>query len=182
LNRWGNLIAVNYAKISNTQNFNFGIPIKQLIALAKNMTNQNGEIYKNTYSSEKTITTKPETLEQSDNKDDEHKALIRSYMKAEDSRNFDLLFNYISPSITRYWDIIKPTRDDLLNRYNYVWAKITQSRNIIKNIEKINDNTYDLHTEFEYFEIKSNRTISKNSKVRFHFDGQGKIDEIYGIQ
>ena len=30
VDKWGNLVAVNYAKISNSQNFSFGIPVKEV--------------------------------------------------------------------------------------------------------------------------------------------------------
>lgn len=36
IDKWGNLVAVNFAKISNTQNFSFGIPIKEVKNFVEN--------------------------------------------------------------------------------------------------------------------------------------------------
>ena len=82
----------------------------------------------------------------------------------------------------RYWDLKNPSYNDLYNRYTYIWAKITNSRNIIRDIIDIDSNTYDLNTEYEYYEIRKQKTISKSKKVRYHFDNNSKIDEVYGIE
>lgn len=37
IDEWGNLVAINYAKVSNTQSFNYGIPAKHLKYLMKEM-------------------------------------------------------------------------------------------------------------------------------------------------
>jgi len=63
-----------------------------------------------------------------------------------------------------------------------VWGKTSQSRNIITDIRKITDRTFDLYTEYEYYDLRRERTISKSSRVRYHFDGSGKIDEVYGVE
>jgi S1-C subfamily serine protease len=36
IDKWGNLVAINYAKTANEQGFNFGIPINYLIQLYNN--------------------------------------------------------------------------------------------------------------------------------------------------
>lgn len=106
--------------------------------------------------------------------------IIRSFVAAEDNRDFNRLYSFVSPNIVRYWDIAYPSYEDLLNKYQHDWGEISYSRNNISHIQRINDYVYDLNTEYSY-RNRSNQLMTKNSVVRFVFDDQGKIKEIFGL-
>jgi hypothetical protein len=102
-------------------------------------------------------------------------------VEAEDSRDFDAIFSHFSPNIVRYWDIKYPSYVDLKKRYEYSWRITSDSKNTILRIDKITENTYDLISSFEYYSIKKQERITKESRVRFIFDNNGKISEVYGL-
>ncbi len=188
IDKWGRLVAVNFAKISDTQSFSFGIPKARLVSLMAGTTGDQPYLEAEKAASGSAPATVPATppaqaspaLQAS--RDEVYRNAIRGFVAAEDSRNFDRLYSFFSDNLMRYWDLSNPTYDDLLNRYQYVWGKTSQSRNIITDIRKITDRTFDLYTEYEYYDLRRERTISKSSRVRYHFDGSGKIDEVYGVE
>lgn len=182
IDQWGNLVAVNFAKISDTQSFSFGIPKKHLEALIGGTSTDDPIAYTTTIPSGSSSSSTAEPASMDSPHDEAYKRTIRSFVAAEDSRNFDQLYSHFSSNNKRFWDIDYPTYDALHQRYQYIWGKVTQSRNIIKEIRKITDRTFDLYTEFEYYEHRRQRTISKSSRVRYHFDNAGKIDEVYGVE
>ena len=106
--------------------------------------------------------------------------IIRSFVAAEDNRDFNRLYSFVSQNMVRYWDISYPSYDDLLKMYQYAWDEISYSRNNINGIQRVNDYVYDLYTEYSY-RNKSNQLIMKNSVVRFVFDDEGKIKEVFGL-
>lgn len=188
IDKWGRLVAVNFAKISDTQSFSFGIPKVWLVSLMAGTTGDQPYLEAEKVASGSapaTVSAQPPAqaspaLQAS--RDEVYRNAIRGFVGAEDSRNFDRLYSFFSDNLMRYWDLSNPTYDDLLNRYQYVWGKTSQSRNIITDIRKITDRTFDLYTEYEYYDLRRERTISKSSRVRYHFDGSGKIDEVYGVE
>lgn len=109
-------------------------------------------------------------------------ANIRSFIIAEENRDFNLIYSFFSPKISRYYDIDNPNYSKLKNRYEYLWNITRNSRNTILDIKKINEFTYDLETEFEYYNIKKKMVITVHSYVRFLFDNNGKIIETYEIK
>lgn len=199
IDKWGRLVAVNFAKISDTQSFSFGIPKERLVELlGTTASGAESGAYAERVASDSppaaapapapapapspAPATAPVSPALQANRDEVYRNAIRGFVAAEDSRDFDRLYSFFSDNLMRYWDIPNPTSDDLLNRYQYVWDKTSQSRNIITDIRKITDRTFDLYTEYEYFDLRRKRTVSKSSRVRYHFDGSGKIDEVYGVE
>jgi S1-C subfamily serine protease len=188
IDKWGRLVAVNFAKISNTQNFSFGIPKKHLVKLLGSSVGvqQGGYSERVKSATESAVTSESSPVSASPalqaSRDGEFQAAIRGFVEAEDSRNFDRLYGYFSNNLLRYWHIMNPTYNELSNHYKSDWSRINQSRNIITVIRKINNQTFDLYTEFEYYDLGKQKTISKSSRVRFHFDGSGKFDEVYGVE
>jgi len=182
IDRWGNLVAVNFAKVSNTQSFGFGIPKIHLAALLtgdleSKVSSGMASLSGNAGTAHSAIATR-----QNQGGDESYRQIIRGLVAAEDSRDFDRIYGYMSGNVKRYWDIDNPSRVQLLNRYQYIWGKIGTSRNIVTEIRKIADRTFDLYTEYEYYELRRKKTISLSSRVRYHFDSAGLIDEIYGIE
>jgi hypothetical protein len=183
IDRWGNLVAVNFAKVSNTQSFGFGIPKIHLAAL------MNGDVPSSVSSGIAQVGGSGSGMGSSaisappvSSADERYRRVIRGFVAAEDQRDFERIYGYMSGNMRRYWDIDRPGREQLFNRYRYIWGKIGTSRNIITEIRKMEERTFDLYTEYEYFELRRGKTISISSRVRFHFDTAGMIDEIYGIE
>lgn len=179
IDRWGRLVAVNFAKISDTQSFSFGIPKERLTNLLAAATEREPYLeVKETERGSAPVSVPALPV----NRDEEYRNAIRGFVVAEDSRDFDRLYGYFSDNLIRYWNLSRPTYDDLFHRHRSIWSRIGQSRNIITEIRKITDRTFDLYTEYEYYEPRRQKTISKSSRVRYHFDRSGKIDEVYGVE
>lgn len=110
----------------------------------------------------------------------DHSDIIRSFVSAEDNGNLDEIFSFFSPNLYRYWSIYNPSYAQLANEYGRALS-IPDRRNSIGNIERISDREYILHTTFSYYSEIENQRVSKNSRVKFVFDDNGKILETYGL-
>lgn len=182
IDRFGNLVAINFAGVSNTQGFNFGVPVHCLTDLLKAPIGQlqQEQTSKPTQTLNSPIESSPSTP--NDGSEDIRKSSIKGFIKAEDARDFERMASYLNPQLTRYWDLQNPGRDDIRARLDYLWRITSNSKNIIREIRPISGDIYDLYTEYEYFDLRLKKTISKSSRVRFHFSADGRIDEIYGVQ
>ncbi len=106
---------------------------------------------------------------------------IRAMANAQDNRDFDQLWGYYSPDMTRYWDMNNPTYGKLKKRYTSVWNKLSYSTNEITSVEHVSGNTYDMNTTFTYQMKKSGKTKTGYSTVRYKFDDYGRVVEVYGL-
>src|SRR5690606_27786282 len=174
IDEWGNLVAVNFAKTGDFQGFSFGIPSLALTNLYNNKSNAN---FSNSYPESVPVSTKNDF----ERKEVDYSERIRDFLKAEEKRDFDAIYGFLSPKFNRYYDITDPSYSKLKNRYEYLWGFTSNSKNYIKSSDKINDYTYDLNTRYTYYNHRKGREFSVNSTVRFLFDENGKIVETYGI-
>ncbi len=182
IDRFGNLVAINFAKVSNTQGFNFGIPVNYLSDLIKAPVGQpQQEPAARPAPTLPSLVESPPSIHR-DGSEEIRKSSIAGFVKAEDARDFERMTSYLTPQLTRYWDLQNPGRDDIRKRLDYLWRITSNSKNIIREIRPISEDIYDLYTEYEYFDLRLKKTISKSSRVRFHFFSDGRIDEIYGVQ
>lgn len=174
IDKWGNLVAVNFAKTSDFQGFSFGIPVKKLIGL------NNGDVVTKT---ENIIKNKEQKTKVVDSRIDLVN-VIKLYLEAEESRDFNTIFTFFSSDLKRYWNLNYPSYSELERRYMQSWDIISNSKNYINKIEKINDSIYDLYinTTFEYYHINQKKTVSADNHVRYFFNENGKINQIYGIE
>ncbi|WP_222166785.1 hypothetical protein [Edaphocola aurantiacus] len=106
---------------------------------------------------------------------------IQTLLSAEQSRNFDEIYQHFSPNMERYWDINYPTYDELKDRYQGTWDKTQNNQHSNIKVEKVSDNTYDVSTTYSYFSVKDQKEKKVNSKVRFVFDADHKIIKTYGL-
>jgi len=106
---------------------------------------------------------------------------IRNFILAEDSRDFDKIYSYYSPKLKRYWQTKNPTYSKLKKQYINAWKSTSYSKNDIDRIVRINSNTYDLYTRYEFYRIKLGKTFTVNSRIRFIFDNKAKISEVYKV-
>ena len=112
----------------------------------------------------------------------EYARIIKNFVGAEDSRDMAVINKYISGNMSRYWDILNPTYEQIYNRYQHIWSITAYSNNRILRIERQNETTYILYTRFEYARNNQQKVIIKDNRVFFVFDGDMKIKEIYGIE
>lgn len=179
LDEWGNLVAVNFAKTQDYQSFSFGIPVAALIAF------HNGENLSTTEESYvERRSERPSVREVTKEvvKEIDFSDRIRDFADAEEERDFDLIYSFFSPSPSRYYDIDNPTYTKLKNRYEYLWNITSNAKNNIKEITKINDYVYDMKTLFTYFNKRKQKELEVQSTVRFMFDKEGKMVEIYALE
>ena len=108
--------------------------------------------------------------------------IIVDFVNAEDNRKYDVINQYLSISMLRYWDLFNPNKVQIYNRYAHLWYITAYSKNTIKRIEKINDSTYALYTTFEYEGMKRHKVVVQESCVTFVFDDKMKIIEINGVR
>lgn len=109
------------------------------------------------------------------------KDTIIQFLAAEDERNIETILGYYSRDISRYYDSKKPTFEELMKRYLFIWSFTTNAKNSIQNITKVNDYTYDVQTLFNYYNTKKAEQKSSLAWVRFLFNREGEIIEIYGL-
>lgn len=107
---------------------------------------------------------------------------IKGMLLAEDDRNFSQVIKYYDlKNLKRYWNYNNPTYDQLKSQYEKSWIYTNNSSNTIKSIIKIKEKTYDVNLDFSYFHKKDNIYKVANSDVRFVFNDNAKIIEVYGV-
>ncbi len=109
------------------------------------------------------------------------KKIIEDFLIAEENRNFEKIKGYYSRNLKRYWNTNYPTSQELFTQYHNAWSNTKFAQNIIQNIQIVNPSIYILHTNFRFFDLKDETYKEIKSKVKFVFDGEGKIVEIYGV-
>jgi S1-C subfamily serine protease len=160
IDQWGNLMAINFAGVRNSQSFNFGILAKHLRDLAgmKRVAAK-----KNTSEDEEEASTSNEMDE-----------VIRNYIQAEDDRDFETIWSFYDPMPQQYWDLKFPSKEAVRKRFEHNWSVIKNASNEINSISKVNDNTYDVNLTFSFTTQKgTSKTVRSN--VRFVFDSNRKI-------
>ena len=107
---------------------------------------------------------------------------IKGMLLAEDDRNFSQVIKYYDlKNLKRYWNYNNPTYDQLKSQYEKSWNYTDNSSNTIKSIIKIKEKTYDVNLDFSYFHKKDNIYKVANSDVRFVFNDNAKIIEVYDV-
>lgn len=172
IDKWGNLVAINFAKTGDFQGFSFGIPYLALT----NLYNDQSNIVTSQYTTTNTIVASDKKIVSTN-----YENIIREFLRAEEQRDFDKIYSFLSPKFSRYYDINNPNYSNLKNRYEYLWGFVSNSKNYVQSIDKINEYTYDLKTNYKYYNERKKKEFSVNSTVRFLFDSNGKVIETYGI-
>jgi S1-C subfamily serine protease len=152
IDKWGNLVAVNFAKTGDFQGFSFGIPSLALSNLYNDNSNNVTSDYNNSKSNKVTYRIEKEKTN--------YENTIRDFLKAEENRDFDKIYSFFSPKLSRYYDINNPNYSKLKNRYEYLWGFVSNSRNYINSIDKINEYTYDLNTNYKYYNERKRKNLA----------------------
>ena len=206
IDKWGNLVAVNYAKISNFQGFSFGVPHEALTQFYNKPMEFIKESPSRSLMSPKIasqveletslkqaldleLKEKPKLKMQAKERVKPQKkpptqfhTHIQDFLIAEEHRDFDKIFSFLSPKFTKFFNVDTTTYSELKNYYEYVWKTTSDSRNYVKSIHKINEYTYELKTDYKYYDERVNKGFTDNNVIRFLFDTKGKIMEVYGIK
>jgi serine/threonine protein kinase len=107
---------------------------------------------------------------------------IRSFLQAEDNRDFDAIYSYFAPEIVRYWSFQNPSYDKLEKEYTSSWNRTEYSRNNIEQIEKVTDDSYVVFIDFEFKQYSKVSPSHVSSELKFVFTEDGKISELYSIK
>lgn len=107
--------------------------------------------------------------------------VIIAFLKAEDNRDFDLIYSFFSPQLKRYYHLNDPDYSKLRESYETAWSFTSNPKNQIEEIEDVDEYTYDVLTTFSFYNQKKKEEQNVISKVRFIFDRDGKIIETYNI-
>lgn len=170
IDKWGNLVAINFAKVGETQSFNFGVPARYLIDLS----NSDVEILpKNNIKANpplENVTVKTDI-----------KRVVRNFIDAEDERDFEKIYKYFSNDVVRYYNNYYPSYTDLKKSYEKSWNQTAYSSNEIITINMIDENNLNVNTVFTFFDNRTNRENKINSLLRFTLDEFGKITHIYKL-
>jgi WD40 repeat protein len=109
-------------------------------------------------------------------------ATIKSFLKAEDSRDFEAIYHFYAPNLNRYWHLNQPTKEQLAAVYTKAWASTKDSRNTIQTIEAIDETQYKVTIDFTFLKKGESQWTSTNSVVFFTFDENGKITAVRGVE
>ncbi len=100
---------------------------------------------------------------------------ISNLLDAEQSRDFDVIYRYFGNGLRQYWDIATPTREELYVRYNDVWQKSQDGKNLDMKVSKMGDNKYRVTGQYQYYSVKSEMEKTVPVNTIFEFDSDGKI-------
>ena len=110
-----------------------------------------------------------------------YKNQIRGILNAEEQKDFQKVYNYFSPKMTRYWNIYNRIKTELQNTYNHSWSITSSSKNDIEKIEEVRENIFYLYTDYSFFNLKTLEEMDYKSVVRFEFGDDGKVVDVYGL-
>jgi len=187
IDKWGNLVVFNYAKIKETQSFSYGIPVKKLIDLySGNLASQSKPV-KPLPASDTDHPSPNPSDESIPNKPTRHivfndfSDIIRQFLQSEDEREFSKIYSFYADTIRRYWTINNPSYQDLKNQYELAWKATSSSKNTIQQINKVADEIYEVKLIFDYYHTRKQKQMSVQSTIRIYFNENGKVVEVYGI-
>lgn len=177
IDKWGNLVAVNFAKIRNTQGFNFGVPATRLAELNMNPSSKVNE--HNGSNSQKASFENNDSRGSARTAEPDYSSKIKDYFVAEDTRDFDIILSFYSDNITRYWDLYNPTLSQLKASYEQAWGYTSNAQTTVVDIVKVTSTTYNVRTKFEFYDKRREKSNTVYSDLRIEFNRYGKITEVY---
>ena len=105
---------------------------------------------------------------------------ISELLHLEDYRDFYLLSPFYADTVTKYWNNENLPFPKLKEVYENAWSNTTWSTNKLLNIQPVDENEYDVVTEFTYLK-KNKDTTSQFSTTRFVFNKKGSISEVFPV-
>lgn len=192
IDEWGNLIAVNFAGITNTQSFNYGILSYHLKDLLVG-TNSTNKFIKD----DQALTKKkeaPAAVEATVIADEGVKEIpaeddpnydvqtyqIRSFLEAENGRIVSNIISYYANPVAQYWDAYNLTHEQLKKKYESNWARTKWGKNSVVNIGWYGKNSYIVELNYS-FETNDGTTKEVKSKLYIEFNDANKIKVVKSI-
>ena len=120
--------------------------------------------------------------ETKDSLENDFSVQIIALYKFEDSRNFDKISTIYNDTIKRYWNSHNIDKIKLKKVYESSWSHLLLSKNRIVSINKIDNTTYIVKTEFSYVNVRTkDKPKVKISLIKIVFDDNARIVEIFDI-
>ncbi len=191
IDKWGNLVAVNFAKLRDFQSFSFGIPAPLLRTLYKETqyrvslkkAPEKEKLHKAGAKDDPKEEITPADVAMTDDSNEEGlKPLFTRFLAAEDKRDFDQIAPYLSEDMRRYYDLTTPSYEAMRMRYEYLWSFTTNNHNELISVTNVAPNAYNLKVKFSYYSLKKEAAFTKITTVRMVMDEAGGIAEIYGVE
>lgn len=107
---------------------------------------------------------------------------ILYFLYAEESQNINQVLKYYAPNIDRYWDLNKPSIDQISKRYLNLWSKIEDAKHVDIDIQNIGGRTYDVTGTYIYYSIKDRDYRWVPIHTRFVMNESGKIVKTFGVK
>jgi len=105
---------------------------------------------------------------------------VHQFIKAEDNRDANKMYNLFSDNAISYWGFDEPKNVIKLHKHlKEVWSKTQYSKNTILNTYP-KGNTVEVSTRFEYMTSNSSKPEIIDNTVYFDLDKNGKILKVYG--
>ncbi len=103
--------------------------------------------------------------------------IIREFIKAEDTRNFEKIMKYYSINLKKYYRNDKPTLDKLHQLYINNWKLSSNPTTTVQSIKSCDNNVYYVSVIHRSYDNNLDQS-DKQRVIYIHLDDQGKIDEI----
>ena len=100
---------------------------------------------------------------------------ILNYITAEDTRDTIMLKKCLADTITTYWKMENPTKQKIINFYKDYWTKNKYSKNNIKSITAVAQNSYTVKTSFEVQRIQADTALHFESTILYKLNEANKI-------
>ncbi len=186
IDEWGNLIAVNYAGMLNTQSFNYGILSKHLMELDQGklsndkLIKADKDFFKTknkTVQGEEASASVEQNLEALIAKDPniaDQLYMVDFFLDLENKRDINSLLACLADPMQQYSDLKQPSKTTIKSRYENTWSNLVWSKNKVRDVTYISKNKYKANIEFSYESTKgTSKTV--NSTLIFEFNANNKI-------
>lgn len=110
----------------------------------------------------------------------EKEGRILNLKELENYRDFDLISQFYSDNVMRYWDDYNLNHEELKTLYQTAWSNTQYSINDIQDIEMYDEQNFELITNFNYLN-KDGDTITQLGSTQFTFNEEGLIEAVYGV-
>ncbi len=101
---------------------------------------------------------------------------LASLIIAEDNHNTSQAISYYSPNVSQYWDMQRPSKAQLRDRYNKAFSKLAESQNEVISSEWVGPKTLEALLKFSYTGANTGETKTIYTRMRYKFDDNGLIE------
>jgi hypothetical protein len=110
-----------------------------------------------------------------------HRAIIQKFFEAEKDRNLEEIMSFYSNNIRKYYSFSNPSFSMIRSEYEASWRKTDYAINENPVFQMIDEYTYNVKVDYRFYLISSQQEKTIVSNLRFVFDDNGKIKEVYSL-